>query len=189
MEKFSKKIMLPSDVVTRVLELHSERVAAYRALESAHRQLLLDEQETIFSLHTQAVTAEFQRISSELIALQKIAADPVKTLIGRLQAEERKKLAQTVKLQQLQVEHFIHDVRKAREAADVAEAERQGTNIVGHSHSHSHDGEIHSLADKPQPPASELYDRDAGAAARGIAEAIEEILEIVAELRETLSTF
>ena len=65
-------------------------------------------------------------------------------------------------------------------------AERAGTNIVGHVHD-PHQGPIVTLADKRQPPADALYDREAGATARELAACIEDINDVVAEIREQLS--
>ena len=72
-----------------VLELHEQRVAAYRELDAAFRQFLLDEQEKIFGLATARATQEFVRISTAILEVQKNAdgeaADLIKVreLVGR----------------------------------------------------------------------------------------------------------
>ena len=178
--------------VARVLELHEERIQAYRKLEESFRIFLLDEQEGIFHLAVQDATAEFQRISAELMAISKSTTSSVLAdLVRRLQAEEKEKLAHTVALQGLQKRHYIDAVRAEKERRQVEAADRQGTNVLGHvppssssSSSSSSSGEIRCLADKPQPPADALYDRDAGQAARAIAACIDEIRDIEMELRE-----
>ena len=173
--------------VSRVLELHEERIRAYRKLEESFRLFLLDEQERIFHLAVQDATAEFQRISAELVAISKSTESrALADLVRRLQAEEKEKLTHTVALQGLQKRHFVDAVRAEKERRQVEAADRQGTNVLGHvvSSSSSSSSEIRCLADKPQPPADALYDRDAGQAARAIAACIDEIRDIEMELRE-----
>jgi hypothetical protein len=166
-----------------VLQLHDQRVAAYREWEESFRQYLLDEQENIFNLAIQQATSEFQRISTELLAVQRESDAELAGLVKRLQEQEQQKLKLTALLQTLQKKHYIDDARRERDEAAAEKAERQGSKVLEYETPPGGGGEIKTLSDKRQPKANALYDREAGKAARGLAEVIEEINDIVAEIR------
>ena len=70
----------------------------------------------------------------------------------------------------------------------MARSERQGSNIL-HPHMHGHDSVPQTLADKRIPPFDQVYNRNAGEAARAIAQCIDDINECVDELRDMTGQF
>jgi hypothetical protein len=167
----------------RLLELHEERVGVYRRLEECFRTYLLDEQEHVFGLAVQGCTADFVRISQAVLASSAEGPEDLKAVAKRWQLAEKEKLGATVRLQALQKAHYIDAARKDREEEKMRHAEREGTNVL-HPHTHSHADVPETLADKRIPPFDEVYNKNAGEAARTIASCVAEINECVEELRE-----
>ena len=167
----------------QILALHSARVAAFRELDAAFRQFLLDEQELIFGRAVAAATAEFSRISAAVLAVAEACGDDgVRDAVGRLQRAEQAHLAATVRLQTLQKAHFIDAARALRTEEEIRRAERSGTNVVD-AHAHCEHHPVSSLADKVVP-FDEIYNRQAAHAAKDIAQATEVVNDVIEELRE-----
>lgn len=166
----------------KLLALHSERVAVYKEFEEAFRRYLIDEQGKIFSIAVSEATTQFQRISTEVMQCIKLNENEEFKALGKaLQREEQEKLVLTAKLQAAKKTHFIDNVRRDKEEAAMRAADLAGTNVLTPHNCHHDD--IQSLAQKPQPTYSQIYDRDAGSAAKGLQQCIERINEIIAEIR------
>ncbi len=90
-KEWQKRTM--TEPAKRVLQLHEERVAVYRRLEEAFRSYLLDEQEMIFGMAVQSCTADFARISREVMAAGAEGSEELRGAVGRLQKVEQAKLA------------------------------------------------------------------------------------------------